>query len=80
MKIRFVVFKLDNAVTGIENTGIIYDEHSFVLNYCATFFHKTMAIEYIESEIKDRAERGFESNLRYIINEVYHTTKDDIIK
>lgn len=79
MKMNYCVFQLQNAVSGIENKGIIYDENSFVLNYCGTFANKNSAIKYIEDEIKDRAERGF-YNTRYVIHEVYYTSKDDIFK
>lgn len=79
MKMNYCVFQLQNAVSGIENTGIIYDDRSFVLNYCGTFENKNKAIKYIEDELQDRAERGF-YNTRFVIKEVYHTSKDDIFR
>lgn len=74
---KYVVSKLTDAVSGISNEGIEYDEYTFTLAYSRSFDSKNDAVDYIEETLIDYKNRGIK-NERFIINEVYFLNNDKI--
>ncbi len=76
----WVVFRLDDAVCGISNNGIDYDEYSFVLSCVqeGIFYTEEECEKYIQHTLEDYKKRGVGKGVRFIILPVF-CNKDDKI-
>lgn len=76
----FTVFSLSEAVCGISNKGIDYDEHTFTLspNYKGYFESEKEALEYMKNEMDDYKKRNVGEKTRFVIIPVW-CFEDDVI-
>lgn len=80
LKKQWVVFSLDEAVEGISNTGIQYNEYSFTINrsYNGIFDTEENCYIYIAEIMKDYRERNVVKNTRFIALPVFFESGDEI--
>jgi len=76
----WTVFSLDEAVSGISNSGIDYDEYTFTLGryYQGVFDSEEKCKKHIEDSMKDYKSRGVGKNTRFVILPVFCFEDDKI--
>lgn len=80
MKRIWVVFSLDEAVSGISNSGIDYDEYTFTLNRHYQDYNEYGCINYIEKTMEDYKNRGVGEKTRFVIMQVFCYEGDKLFK
>ncbi|HRH83602.1 MAG TPA: hypothetical protein PK210_05130 [Bacteroidia bacterium] len=82
MKKTFTVFLLQDAVSGISNDGIEYDDSAFVLSKYYTGKKNFDTVEECESHVyktlTDYKSRGVGKTARFVILPVYHFEDDKL--
>ncbi len=78
----WIVFTLEDAVDGISNDEIQYDEYSYTLGifYKGVFKSESDCLTYIEKTMKDYNSRGVDKNTRLTILPIYCSKDDEIFK
>jgi hypothetical protein len=76
----WTVFSLDDAVSGISNSGIDYDQYTFTLGHCyhGVFDSEEKCKKYIENTMKDYKKRGVGEKTRFVIMQVFCYEDDEI--
>lgn len=76
---KWTVFSLCEAVSGISNKGIDYDEYTFTLSkYEPIFKDKAGCIEHIKETMADYRKRGVGEKTRFLIMEIFCYEDDKI--
>jgi len=78
----WVVFKLDDAVSGFSSSGIQYDDTSFTLyrQYDACFNSEAECENFINATLKDYKKREVGNKTRFVILPVYCFDDDEQFK
>lgn len=76
----WTVFSLDEAVSGISNNGIDYDEYTFTIgrHYQGVFDSEEKCKKHIEDTMKDYKSRGVGEKTRFVIMPVFCYEDDKI--
>lgn len=82
IKKLYTVFSLDEAVSGISNSGVEYDNYSFTISrsYMGAFKNEADCYDYIENILKDYRKRNVGKNTRFIVLPVFCFDNDEIFK
>jgi hypothetical protein len=80
IKKLWTVFSLDEAVSGISNKGIDYDEYTFTIGryYNGVFDSEEKCRLHIEKTMKDYRDRKVGEKTRFIILPVFCYEDDNI--
>lgn len=76
----WTVFALTEAVSGISNEGIEYDDYAFTLSkYSPKLFNsQKICEEYIQKTMEDYKRRCVDKGARFVIMEVFCFDNDNI--
>lgn len=82
LKLRWVVYQLTEAVSGIGNKGIEYDDHAFILSRYHKGIFKTEEEAYfhVSEQMKDYKKRKVDKGVRFVVMPTMCFSDDDIFQ